>query len=178
MTIPGLLLPSLVGTVYQEILQTKLMKKYLPTFTNLEIWELPKSVRQTKKSCSCQGEAGASYSFGCSWTMFGNVCKFCRSKPGNVVRKFKLTNKRNETVEVHLSNICEELTNCVAPVYAKLAPDSFKNMAVFDTVATDCRIGAPGNRIFSGLPVYVIVVLKLTRTQTTCFEEPQLLSQC
>ena len=49
MTIPGLLLPSLVGTVYQEILQTKLMKKYLPTFTNLEIWELLKSVKQTKK---------------------------------------------------------------------------------------------------------------------------------
>ena len=64
--------------------------------------------------------------------MFRNVCKFCRSKPGNVVGKFKLTNKRNETVKGHLSNICEELTNCVAPIYAKLAPDSFKNMALFD----------------------------------------------
>ena len=66
------------------------------------------------------------------------------------VRKFKLTNKRNETVEGDISNICEELTNCIAPVYAKLAPESFKNMALFDNVATDCRIGAPGNRIFSG----------------------------
>ena len=47
-TIPGLLLPSLVGMVYQEILQTKLMKKYLPTFTNLENW-LTESVKQTKK---------------------------------------------------------------------------------------------------------------------------------
>ena len=40
--------------------------------------------------------------------------------------------------------------NCIAPVYAKLAPESFKNMALFDNVATDCRIGAPGNQIFSG----------------------------
>ena len=66
------------------------------------------------------------------------------------VRKLKLTIKRNETVEDHLSNICEELTNCITPVYAKLAPESFKNMALFDNVAPDCRIGTPGNAIFSG----------------------------
>ena len=115
----------------------------------MEIWKLPDSVKETKKSCSCQGEAGASYSFGCSWTRFGNVCKFCRSIPENV-RKFKLTDKRNETVEGDLSNICEELMNCIAPVYAKLAPESFKNMTLLDNVAIDCRIGAPGNQIFSG----------------------------
>ena len=39
----------------------------------------------------------------------------------------------------------------MAPVYKQLAPDSFNNMALFENVATDCRIGAPGNRIFSGI---------------------------
>ena len=31
-----------------------------------------------------------------------------------------------------------------------MAPDSFNNMGVFQEVAADCRIGAPGNKIFSG----------------------------
>ena len=53
------------------------------------------------------------------------------------------------TVKGDLANICVELTNCVAPVYAKLDPESFKNIALYDNVATDCRIGAPSNRIFS-----------------------------
>jgi len=101
-----------------------------------------------KKTCACQGfdmnYNGASYTFGCSWTMYHNICKFCRSSE---VHKFKLT---DETAEGDLANICEELTDCVAPVYAKLAPESFKNMGLFDNVATDCRIGASGNRIFSG----------------------------
>jgi len=101
-----------------------------------------------KKTCACQGfdmnYNGASYTFGCSWTMYHNICKFCRSSE---VHKFKLT---DESAEGDLASICEELTNSVAPVYKQLAPDSFKNMALFDNVATDCRIGAPGNRIFSG----------------------------
>ena len=31
-----------------------------------------------------------------------------------------------------------------------MAPESFKNIALFDNVATDCRISAPGNQIFIG----------------------------
>jgi len=101
-----------------------------------------------KKTCACQGfdmnYNGASYTFGCSWTMYHNICKFCRSSE---VHKFKLI---DESAEGDLANICEELTNTVAPAYKVLAPDSFNNMGLFDNVATDCRIGAPGNRIFSG----------------------------
>ena len=100
------------------------------------------------KTCACQGFDmnfnGASYTFGCSWTMYHNICKFCRSSP---VHKFKLT---HENAEEDLANICEELTNSVAPAYKQMAPESYKNMGLFDHVATDCRIGAPGNRIFSG----------------------------
>ena len=116
-----------------------------------------------RKTCACQGfdmnYNGASYTFGCSWTMYHNTCKFCRSSD---IHKFKLS---DESAEGDLANICEELTNNVAPVYKKLAPDSFNNMELFDVVASDCRIGAEGiflsifnlsinpcsgNQIFSG----------------------------
>ena len=101
-----------------------------------------------KKTCACQGldmnYNGASYTFGCSWTMYHNICKFCRSSE---VHKFKLA---DETAEGNLASICEELTNTVSPAYKVMAPDSFNNMGLFDEVAADCRIGAPGNKIFSG----------------------------
>ena len=101
-----------------------------------------------KKTCACQGlnqnYNGASYTFGCSWTMYHNICKFCRSTEPH---KFKLT---DETAEGNLASICEELTNTVSPAYRAMAPDSFNNMGLFSEIASDCRVGAPGNKIFSG----------------------------
>ena len=102
-----------------------------------------------KKTCACQGIDmafnGASYTFGCSWTMYHNICKFCRS---NEVHKFKLT---DYSAEGDLEKICEELTDQVTPIYHNLAPDSCNNMCLFSDVAADCRIGTGDLRPFSGI---------------------------
>ena len=102
-----------------------------------------------KKTCACQGVDmsfnGASYTFGCSWTMYHNICKFCRSSE---VHKFKLT---DYSAEGDLENICEQLTDQVTPIYNTLAPDSYNNMCLFSDVASDCRIGSGEGKPFSGI---------------------------
>ena len=105
-----------------------------------------------KKTCACQGLDnfnGASYTFGCSWSMYVNCCKFCRSK-GNP-RKFKLE-KCSKRVEEDLENICHKLSDCVTPAFATLAPDCYNNMCLFENVAEGCRIGNKEfGRPFSGI---------------------------
>ena len=110
------------------------------------------------KLCACQGWddkfGGASFSFGCSWSHFYDLCKFNQGGDNDPaeVRKFRLnTNDRNE--ERELEDLLEEMATHLSPLYKRLAPDSHANQVAFETMAPSCRIGKPieEGRPFSGV---------------------------
>ncbi|CAB4005227.1 Methylcytosine dioxygenase TET2 [Paramuricea clavata] len=103
------------------------------------------------KQCACQGSdpttAGASFSFGCSWSRYLNRCKFARSK---TPRKFKLLDQEKED---SIDNLLQDLATQVAQTYKTLAPEAFENQTCHDTEGVECRIGSneENTRPFSGI---------------------------
>ena len=102
------------------------------------------------KSCNCNNETSASYTFGCSWSMYFDGCKFGKGGNNPNIRKFKLTNG-GEDKENEIENTLQNIATLVSPLYEKVAPDSYKNMTTYESIASDCRIGRKPGRPFSGV---------------------------
>ncbi|XP_060142250.1 methylcytosine dioxygenase TET1 isoform X4 [Globicephala melas] len=132
------------------------------------------------RTCTCQGidpeTCGASFSFGCSWSMYFNGCKFGRSPsprrfridPSSPLHHYyeRITKGRNperrymkpepicpehEAMEKNLEDNLQSLATELAPIYKQYAPVAYQNQVALEHAAQECRLGKKEGRPFSGV---------------------------
>nr|XP_008268265.2 methylcytosine dioxygenase TET1 isoform X1 [Oryctolagus cuniculus] len=132
------------------------------------------------RTCTCQGidpeTCGASFSFGCSWSMYFNGCKFGRSPsprrfridPSSPLHTYyeRITKRRNrqrryvkpepicpihKAMEKNLEDNLQSLATELAPIYKQYAPVAYQNQVEYEHVARECRLGRKEGRPFSGV---------------------------
>ncbi|XP_037932877.1 DNA N6-methyl adenine demethylase-like, partial [Teleopsis dalmanni] len=124
-------------------------KNLIPKLNKFGLPTTRRCATNENRTCACQGldpeTSGASYSFGCSWSMYYNGCKYARSK---TVRKFRLSVKSEESaIEDHMNL----LATVLAPLFKQVCPRSYDNQTKYEKEAPDCRLGLEPGRPFSGV---------------------------
>ncbi|XP_065359292.1 methylcytosine dioxygenase TET isoform X2 [Calliphora vicina] len=124
-------------------------KNLIPKLNKFGLPTTRRCATNENRTCACQGldpeSSGASYSFGCSWSMYYNGCKYARSK---TVRKFRLSVKSEESaIEEHMNM----LATILAPMFKQMCPRSYDNQTRYEKEAQDCRLGNKPGKPFSGV---------------------------
>ena len=71
---------------------------------------------------------GASFTFGCSWSMYFDGCKYGKGGLSRDINKFRLAKEADAKEESVVAEAVHRLADDISPMYKKYAPESYRNM--------------------------------------------------